>query len=65
MSQTRYTQKSMEAIQGAQRLAGEYTNQTLEQAHLLAALTEDESSLIPQLLSRMGRQTGDIARGAM
>ena len=65
MSQTKYTQKSMEAIQGAQRLAGEYFNQTLEQAHLLAALTEDESSLIPQLLSRMGRQTGDIARGAM
>ncbi|HHT08160.1 MAG: ATP-dependent chaperone ClpB [Christensenellales bacterium] len=65
MSQMRYTQKSMEAIQAAQRLAGEYANQTLEQAHLLAALLEDETNLIPQLLSKMGQQPQGIKQNAV
>ncbi len=65
MSQMRYTQKSMEAIQAAQRLAGEYANQTLEQAHLLAALLEDETNLIPQLLSKMGKQPQGIKQNAV
>jgi len=65
MSQTRYTQKSMEAIQGAQRLAGEYLNQTLEQAHLLASLTQDSAGLIPQLLARMGLQPGQLYEAAL
>ncbi|NLX83064.1 MAG: ATP-dependent chaperone ClpB [Clostridiales bacterium] len=65
MSQIRYTQKSIETIQNAQRLAGEYANQTLEQAHLLAALTEDENGLIPQLLSRMGKQFQGVKQNAL
>jgi ATP-dependent Clp protease ATP-binding subunit ClpB len=55
----------MEAIQAAQRLAGEYANQTLEQAHLLAALLEDETNLIPQLLSKMGKQPQGIKQNAV
>ncbi|MDI9598000.1 MAG: AAA family ATPase [Acidobacteriota bacterium] len=65
MSQARYTQKSMEAIQGAQRLAGEYLNQTMEQAHLLSSLLQDGAGLIPQLLSRMGLQPSDISQAAL
>ncbi len=65
MNQNRYTQKSMEAIQDAQRLAGEYTNQTLEQAHLLSALLEDDNSLIPQLLSRMGKNAQGLKQNAV
>ena len=65
MSQLKYTQKSMEAIQSAQRLASEYLNQTLEQAHLLSALTEDSASLIPQLLSRMGKQPEGVKQNAL
>ncbi|MBR1607662.1 MAG: AAA family ATPase, partial [Clostridia bacterium] len=53
MSSNQYTQKSMEAIQNAQALAGEYGNQELSQLHLLAALTESADGLIPQLLTRM------------
>ncbi|HSK69902.1 MAG TPA: AAA family ATPase, partial [Candidatus Limnocylindria bacterium] len=64
MSQTKYTQKSMEAISRAQGLAGEYANQTLEQPHLLAALTEDEGGLVPQLLTRMERDAGALSRAA-
>ena len=53
MSSNQYTQKSMEAIQNAQALAGEYGNQELSQLHLLAALTESTDGLIPQLLTQM------------
>ncbi len=53
MSNNSYTQKSMEAIQNAQRLASERGHQQLEQAHLLLSLLETPEGLIPQLLSKM------------
>ena len=53
MSSNQYTQKSMEAIQNAQSLAGEYGNQELSQLHLLAALLDSADGLIPQLLTQM------------
>jgi len=54
MSNSKFTQKTMEAIQSAQRIAGERGHQQLEQAHLLSALIEAPEGLIPQLLTRMG-----------
>ena len=65
MSQNQYTQKSMEAIQRAQTLAGEHANQTLEQAHLLAALLEAQEGLIPQLLTRMGIPADSVRQSAL
>ncbi|NLW92952.1 MAG: AAA family ATPase, partial [Syntrophomonadaceae bacterium] len=65
MSQNQYTQKSMEAIQRAQALAGEHANQTLEQAHLLFALLEAPEGLIPQLLTRMGVQPDGLRQHAL
>ncbi|MDD6683627.1 MAG: ATP-dependent chaperone ClpB [Clostridiales bacterium] len=53
MSQNQYTQKSMEAIQGAQRVAAEHGHQQLEQIHLLSSLLAQPQGLIPQLLSKM------------
>ncbi len=53
MNGNQYTQKSIEAINAAQALAGEYGNQELAQAHLLSALLESSEGLIPQLLTRM------------
>ena len=64
MSSNQYTQKSMEAIQNAQALAGEYGNQELSQAHLLAALTESGDGLIAQLLTQMGTERLLPARGS-
>ncbi len=49
-----YTQKSLEAVQAAQRLAEENRNPQLEQIHLLTALLEQEGGLTPQLLKKMG-----------
>ena len=65
MSQNQYTQKSMEAIQRAQTLAGEHANQTLEQAHLLTALLEAPDGLISQLLTRMGIEAASVRQNAL
>ena len=54
MNANQYTQKSLEAIQNAQRLALEGGQQQIEQVHLLAALLSAEGGLVPQLLTAMG-----------
>ena len=54
MNFEQYTQKSLAAVQDAQRLAQEHGNQQIEQLHLLSALTGDPEGLIPQLLTAMG-----------
>ena len=40
MNTNQFTQKTMEALQAAQRLAIEYSYQALEQEHMLVALTQ-------------------------
>ncbi len=65
MNMDRYTQKSLAAVHGAQELAQEYGNQTVEQAHLLCALAGDEGGLIPQLLTAMGIEAGSFYDAAL
>ncbi len=65
MSNNQYTQKSMEALQTAQALAGEYGNQELSQAHLLAALTESEDGLIYQLMAQMQKDAAAVHAAAV
>ena len=54
MNMNQFTQKSLEAIQGAQNLAVQHGNQQIEQPHLLLALVGQEGGFIPQLLTNMG-----------
>ena len=54
MNMNQFTQKTVNALQRAQSLAIEYQHMQVEQEHLMLALTEDESELIPQLLSKCG-----------
>ena len=54
MNAQNYTQKSLEAVQAAQKLTIENQNQQIEQIHLLAALLKQENGLVPQLLKKMG-----------
>ena len=54
MNFNKYTQKSLEAVQGAQELARSQNHQQMEQVHLLLALLRQEGGLIPQLLQKMG-----------
>lgn len=53
------TQKSLEAIQQAQQISIENSNQQLEQQHLLLALIK-QHSLILQLLTKMGIDSAQI-----
>ena len=64
MNTSQYTQKTLEALQAAQKLAVEYQNQVLEPEHLLAALASQENGLIPQLLQKMGVEPGNFAAAA-
>ena len=59
------TQKTVQAIQAAQRLAVEYQNQAIEQEHLLAALCQQEEGMIPQLLTKMGVEPGNFLAAAI
>jgi len=48
-----YTQKSLEAVQWAQKTAIQNGHQQLEQVHLMLALLRQEGGLTPQLLRKM------------
>ena len=65
MNMNQLTQKTIEALQNAQRLAVEYSNQAVEQEHLLAALAQQEQGLIPQLLTTLGADPNAFAQAAL
>ena len=60
MNTNRLTQKSMEAVQNAQSIAAEYSNQTLQPEHLLLSLLSQQDSLNAQLFTRMGVDTNSF-----
>ena len=53
MNISKFTQKSMEAVQNCEKLAYEYGNQEIEQEHLLYSLLTIEDSLILKLVEKM------------
>ena len=53
MNISKFTQKSLEAVEGCQKLAYEYGNQEIEQEHLLYSLLTIEDSLILKLVEKM------------
>ncbi len=53
MNISKFTQKSMQAVENCQKLAYEYGNQEIEQEHLLYSLLTIEDSLILKLVERM------------
>ena len=63
MNMNQFTQKTANALQRAQSLAIEYQHMQVEQEHLMLALTEDESELIPQLLTRCGLSVPALVSG--
>ena len=65
MNMNQLTQKTVEALQSAQRLAVEYSNQAVEQEHVLAALAQQQEGLIPQLLTKLGADPNAFAQAAL
>ena len=53
MNISKFTQKSIEAVNGCEKLAMEYGNQEIEEEHLLYALLTQEDSLILKLIEKM------------
>ena len=53
MNLTKFTQKSMQAVEQCEKLAYEYGNQEIEQEHLLYSLLTIEDSLILKLIEKM------------
>ena len=65
MNMNQFTQKTIEALQSAQRLAVEYSNQAVEQEHILAALAQQSDGLIPQMLTKMNVDPGTFFAAAV
>ncbi len=53
MNISKFTQKSIQAVQELEKVAYEYGNQEVEQEHLLYALLTQEDSLILKLIEKM------------
>ncbi|MBO4912612.1 MAG: ATP-dependent chaperone ClpB [Butyrivibrio sp.] len=60
MNIQKFTQKSIEAVSGCEKIAVEYGNQEIEQEHLLYALMTIEDSLISKLVEKMGVDTASF-----
>ncbi|RGD99057.1 ATP-dependent chaperone ClpB [Clostridiaceae bacterium AF02-42] len=54
MNISKFTQKSVEAVQNCEKLAYEYGNQQIDQEHLLVSLLKLDDSLILKLITKMG-----------
>ena len=53
MNISKFTQKSVQAVQDLEKIAYEYGNQEIEEEHLLYALLTQEDSLILKLIEKM------------
>ena len=60
MNIQKFTQKSIDAVSGCEKIAVEYGNQEIEQEHLLYALMTIEDSLISRLVEKMGVDTSSF-----
>lgn len=54
MNVQKFTLKSQEALQTAQEIAHGYGNQSIEPIHLLAAMIQDASGIVPPMLMKIG-----------
>jgi len=60
MQPDRFTIKSQEALQAAQRLADERRNPQTTPEHLLAVLLEQDDGLVPAVLRKLGAEPGAV-----
>lgn len=65
MNPNKYTQKSLDAIQGAQDISLSYQNNCVEPEHLLYALLNDEGGIVPQLITKMGADADGVKTAAL
>ncbi len=63
MNAEKYTQKSLEALRGAQDIAVRNQNMQIDQQHLLLSLIRQEGGLIAQILGKMNVSVDAVAAG--
>ena len=64
MNISKFTQKSLEAVNSCEKVAYDYKNSEIEQEHLLYALLTQEESLISRLIDKMG-VSSDMFRNSL
>ena len=64
MNISKFTQKSLQAVNDCEKLAYEYGNQEIEQEHLLCSLLGQEDSLILKLIEKMEISKEAFVNGA-
>ena len=62
MNFEKFTQKSLEAVQGAYNIAKEYGNPEVKEIHINYALLNDKEGLIPRVLTYMDKNP-DMLKG--
>ena len=62
MNLDRFTQKAQEAVLAAQGMAEEQRNTQIEVDHLLYCLVAQEGGVVPQVLSKLGLDPGQVKR---
>lgn len=65
MDMQKFTQKSLEALSSAQKLAEEYGNQAIKQTHVLYSLLNAENGLISQLMTKMNIDFASVSSDAL
>ena len=57
MNLEKFTQKSQEALFGAQQIAQEYHHQAIEPLHLALALLRQEEGVVPAIVTKVAGST--------
>src|SRR5688572_24004744 len=60
MQPDKFTMKTQAALQAAQSLAQDRSHQEIDGEHLLLALLQQDDSLVPPLLGKLGVNTGQL-----
>ena len=60
MDLNKFTQKAQEAIIQSQKLASDLSHQTIEPAHLLTALLQQEQGVVPAIVTKVAGSTAGI-----
>ena len=59
----KFTQKSVEALRAAERLANEKSSPTIDIVHIISSLFSDKEGLIFELARNIGADTAKITEG--
>src|SRR5687767_3938956 len=61
MQPEKFTMKTQAALQGAQAIAQERSHQEVDGEHLLLALLQQDDSLVPPVLQKLGANLGQLS----